>query len=94
MDASQLPKLDRFSLHVTVYFKPEDVPKFWEAFKPCFEAIAPEKECLYFEVFEDPAEPGKISWVENWDCSTDWWINVCLFPFPIVDHLCWNWMGS
>ncbi|KAK3057059.1 hypothetical protein LTR09_002097 [Extremus antarcticus] len=65
--AASILDLDRFSLQLTVWFKPSDLPKFWSAFKPIFDVVAAEPELLYFEVFEDPAEPGKISWIENWD---------------------------
>ena len=76
MDPSQLPKLDRFSMHVTVYFKPEDLPTFWSTFKPVFDACKTEKELLYFEVFEDPTEPGKMTWIENWEGSPQWFFGV------------------
>lgn len=72
----QLPDLPSFSLQVTVYFKPEDVPKFYEAMKPVFEKVTAEPECLYFEMFEDPSEPGKISWIENWAKSPHWVLTV------------------
>lgn len=55
----QLPDLDRFSLHVTVYIDPSNVPKFYEAFKTAFDAVRGEEVLLYFEVYEDPTEPGQ-----------------------------------
>ena len=74
--AAQLPDLDRFSLQVTVYFKPEDVPKFFEHFKSIFEKVTAEPDCVYFEIFQDPEDPGKISWIENWDKSPAWMMEV------------------
>ncbi|KAK3709345.1 hypothetical protein LTR37_010906 [Vermiconidia calcicola] len=70
--ALQLPDLDRFSLHVTIYLKAEDVPTFFEAFRPAFDAVSAEPECVYFELFQDPADPGTISWIENWERSPEW----------------------
>jgi quinol monooxygenase YgiN len=55
-----------FSVHVTITIAPENVPKFFEAFRPVFDIVSAEPECTYFEVFQDPKEPGVISWVENW----------------------------
>lgn len=74
--ATQLPDLDRFSLQVTVYFKQEDVPKFFEHFRPIFEKVSAEPECVYFELFQDTEDPGKISWIENWDKSPSWFLTV------------------
>ncbi|KAI1186932.1 hypothetical protein F5B17DRAFT_401643 [Nemania serpens] len=62
------------SLHVTVYVAPENVVPFFAAFKPVFEKVIAEPECLYFEVYQDPDEPGTVSWVENWSKSVDWFL--------------------
>lgn len=74
--ATQLPGLDRFSLQVTIYIQPENVAKFFQEFKPIFEKVWAEPECVYFEVFQDAADPGKISWIENWDKSPEWFMKV------------------
>lgn len=76
MDATALPKLDTFSHHTTVYIDPSKVDTFWETFKPVFEKTAATPECLYLEAFENPAEPGKITWVANWAASPEWVITV------------------
>ena len=54
-----------FSQHTTIYVDPIQVDTFWQKFKPVFEHIATAPGCLYVEVFEDPAIPGKITWVSN-----------------------------
>lgn len=54
------------SLHVTVYVDPSNVEKFLEHFKPAFEAVIAEPKCTFFDVYQDPEEPGALSWVENW----------------------------
>lgn len=61
------------SLQVTIWLSPENVPKFFEALLPVYEKVIAEPECTFFEYYEDPAEPGKISWVENW-----WAVNLNL----------------
>lgn len=54
------------SLQVTVHISPENVPKFFEAFKPLYETVIAEPDCTFFELYQDPEDPGTISWVENW----------------------------
>ncbi|KAK8877445.1 hypothetical protein PGQ11_002391 [Apiospora arundinis] len=61
-----------FSLHVTVHIAPENVPKFLEAFKVVFDLTTQAPECAYFEVYQSPEDPGTLSWVENWNASTEW----------------------
>lgn len=57
---------ESISLQVTVWISPENVPKFFEALRPVYEKVIAEPECTFFEYYEDPEEPGRISWVENW----------------------------
>ncbi|KAI0452918.1 hypothetical protein F5B21DRAFT_505826 [Xylaria acuta] len=60
------------SLHVTVYIAPENIGRFFDAFKPVFDKVTAEPECLFFEVYQDPQEPSKLSWVEDWSKSPEW----------------------
>jgi hypothetical protein len=62
----KMPFASGWSLHVTVYIAPENVDSFLAAFKPVFDKVVAEPECLFFEMYLSPQEPGKISWVENW----------------------------
>ncbi|KAI1169681.1 hypothetical protein F4777DRAFT_596405 [Nemania sp. FL0916] len=62
------------SLHVTVVIAPENVDRFFQAFKPVFDKVTAEPECLFFEVYQDPQSPGIISWVEDWSKSPDWFL--------------------
>ncbi|KAI0472749.1 hypothetical protein GGR56DRAFT_676815 [Xylariaceae sp. FL0804] len=62
------------SLHVTVHVAPADVERFLDAFKAVFDLVVDEPECLFFEVYRSPDEPGRISWVENWSKSTQWFL--------------------
>ena len=55
-----------FSLHITIYISPDDLPKFWEAFQPVYDKVIAEPECTFFEVYQSPEDPGTLSWVENW----------------------------
>jgi quinol monooxygenase YgiN len=54
------------SLHVTIYIDPSNVEKFFEHMKPVYDAVVAEPECRFFEIYQDPKEPGTLSWVENW----------------------------
>lgn len=63
---SSLPDLEGFSLHATVHIAPENVAKFFDACKPVFYLVSAEPECLYFEIYQDPASLGTITWIENW----------------------------
>ncbi|KAI1133395.1 hypothetical protein F5Y10DRAFT_87410 [Nemania abortiva] len=70
----KMPGATGWSLHVTVYIAPENVDRFMAAFKPVFDKVVAEPECLFFEMYQSPQEPGKISWVENWSKSPEWFL--------------------
>jgi hypothetical protein len=58
------------SLQVTVTIAPENVTKFFEHFKPVYDAVIAEPECIFFEVYQSPENPGELRWVENWyECA-------------------------
>ncbi|KAJ5682846.1 hypothetical protein N7462_006011 [Penicillium macrosclerotiorum] len=63
-----------FSLHVTIYIKPSDVPTFFEHFKPVYEKVVAEPECRFFEVYQSLEDPGTLRWVENWGASFEWFM--------------------
>lgn len=73
---TNLPDLPTFSLHVTVHIRPTDVEAFFRTMQPCFEAVTAEPECVYFEIYQDPEDSGKISWVENWNATPEWLMTV------------------
>lgn len=54
------------SAHVKITIAPENIPKFFEAFQTLFEKITAEPECMFFEVYQSPENPGELSFVENW----------------------------
>ena len=92
MTTPSLPKLDRFSIHFTIYLSPSDLPTFYSHFEPAFKSSTTEKECLYMEVFEDPEELGKVTWIENWEGTPEWFLTVRSFfplflPFPLVNRV-------
>lgn len=96
MDLTNPPQLNGFSQHTHVTVEPTKLTDFWEAFGPFFEKTSSASECLYFEVFEDPAAPGKVSWVVNWAASVDAVLKVCLILLPsLADSLInGTWSGT
>jgi hypothetical protein len=64
--SSAMALFQGISLHMTVYIDPANLPTFWKAFKPVYEHVVAEPECTFFEVYQDPENPGTITWVENW----------------------------
>ena len=65
-----------FSLHVTIYIDPSNVEKFFALFKPVYDKVIKEHECLFFEVYQDLQNPGTVRWVENWSKSPQWFMEV------------------
>ncbi|KAE8160224.1 hypothetical protein BDV40DRAFT_302535 [Aspergillus tamarii] len=78
---------ESISLQVTIHLNPEDLPKFWTAMKPAYEAVIAEPECTFFELYQEPDSPGTISWVENWSASKEWLIGVQLKKPYYHDYL-------
>ena len=68
-----------YSLHVKITVAPENVPAFIEALKPAWDAVTSEPECIFFEVYQMDGEPGTFKFVENWNASKDWMVNVSVF---------------
>ncbi|OIW26661.1 hypothetical protein CONLIGDRAFT_707070 [Coniochaeta ligniaria NRRL 30616] len=71
-----VPDSEGCSLHVTIYISPENVPAWFEAFKPVYEAGVAEQECSFFMVYQDPEDPGKLSWVQHWEEELAWWLST------------------
>ncbi|KAL1612776.1 hypothetical protein SLS60_001005 [Paraconiothyrium brasiliense] len=66
----------RISLHVTFHIDPSKISAFFTALKPAYDAVTAEPECVFFEVYQSPDTPGKIKFVENWNASVEWLMNV------------------
>ncbi|KAK4613840.1 hypothetical protein CLAFUW4_09231 [Fulvia fulva] len=54
----------QLTLFVTLKIKPSLIEEFKAAHRPVWAACAKEPECLFFDVFQDPAEPDKFRFVE------------------------------
>lgn len=60
------------TLFVTFQIKPDRVEEWKAAHRPVWAACASEPECLLFDVFHDPAQPGIFRLVEVWNESREW----------------------
>lgn len=69
------PSFHGISLHVSVTIGP-NIDKFLAAFKECFDKVTAEPECTFFEVYQDPDQPGRFKWVENWSRDKEWFMTV------------------
>lgn len=61
---------------VQVTVAPESVPKFLQAFQEIVQKCISEPECDRFEVLADSDQEGLFHWVETWNASKDWLMNV------------------
>jgi quinol monooxygenase YgiN len=64
----------RLFLHISFHISPADIPAFLDALRPCWQAFVNEPECLYFDVTQDPQNPGHLRFVEGWDASREWFL--------------------
>jgi quinol monooxygenase YgiN len=71
--------LETSSLHVDIWVDPTKLTLFLAEFQKVFDLVTAEPECSFFEVFQDPDEPGHLRWVENWNAPTTWLAGVSRF---------------
>jgi quinol monooxygenase YgiN len=67
-----MPESKQLTLFVTFYVKPDLIEDFKAAHRPAWAAVAAEPECLLFDVFQDPEQPGRFRFVEVWNASREW----------------------
>ncbi|KAJ9608017.1 hypothetical protein H2200_007005 [Cladophialophora chaetospira] len=60
------------TFHVTYKIDPDNVNKFIEALRPAWEATCNIPECIYFDVFHFPSEPGTFRITEVWNRDMKW----------------------
>ena len=66
-----------YSVHLTLYIDPDQLPTFFSALKPLNEAVCAEPECIFIEIYQSPDKPGVFKVVENWNATTEWMMGVC-----------------
>ena len=67
-----------FILTVKVWIPVEKHAEFWKLWKPAYDAVVAEPELRFFVVSKNPQDPELITWVEGWNATTDWLLNVQL----------------
>ena len=50
-----------FILTVKVWISPSDLSEFFTLFRPVYDAVVAEPECLYFVLGQNPQVPGEVS---------------------------------
>lgn len=79
----------QLTLFVDFFIDPNRIEEFKEAHRPVWAACAKEPECLLFDVFQDPAEPGRFRFVEVWSKDREYgMINVVSY-FRNADGFRW-----
>ena len=66
----------QLTLFVTLHIKPYLIDDFKAAHRPVWAACAAEPECLLFDVFQDPAQPGRFRFVEVWSKDRKWFEEI------------------
>jgi quinol monooxygenase YgiN len=59
-------------LLVTVRIDQSNIDPFLTALRPCWEACSRETECIYFDIFHSPTEPGLFRFIEIWTKDEKW----------------------
>ena len=60
------------TIFVDFYIKPDRIEEWKSIHRPIWDAVAHEKECLLFDIFWDPDEPGHFRLVEVWAGDREW----------------------
>jgi quinol monooxygenase YgiN len=55
-----------FHIQVSLFIAPENLEKFFEAFRPIYDKTIAEPECISLDVFQSPDDPGHILLSETW----------------------------
>ena len=74
------------TLFVDFYVQPTRIEDWKEAHRPVWTACGSEKECVLFDVFQDPDDVGHFRLVEVWDADREWF-ETHQFKKPYYDTL-------
>jgi len=79
MELNTLQKAEKqLTLFVTFQVASANIEKFKEAHRPVWKACSEEPECLLFDVFQHPDQPGRFRFVEVWSKGREWFEKLCL----------------
>lgn len=51
-------------------------PTVLAALKPAYEGVIAEPENTFFEVFQNPSNPGEFRFIEHWNATAEWFMSV------------------
>jgi len=74
MASTETLKPSQLTLHATIKIDPTNTDKFLTALRPAWAAVINEPECLFFDVFHTPEEPGTFRFVEVWTKDWKWFL--------------------
>jgi quinol monooxygenase YgiN len=70
--STTMPSKKQLTLFVDFYVQVSKIEDWKAAHRPVWVACGNEPECLLFDVFHDPADPGHFRLVEVWDADREW----------------------
>ncbi|KAM3414352.1 hypothetical protein BST61_g10998 [Cercospora zeina] len=62
----------QLTLFITMKIQPDKIEEWKEAHRPVWAAIALEPEQIFFDLFEDPSDPGTFRFIEVWSKDREW----------------------
>jgi quinol monooxygenase YgiN len=62
----------QLTIFITFKIQPDKIEEWKQAHRPVWAACAAEPECLFFDVVQDPTEPGRFRFVETWSKDKEW----------------------
>lgn len=78
----------QLTLFVTFHVDPARIDEWKAAHRPVWAACAAEPRCVLFDVFEDPAKPGRVRLVEVWGHgATREWFETVQLKKPYYEEL-------
>jgi quinol monooxygenase YgiN len=70
------PAKPQLTLFVDFFIQPHLIDQWKQGHRPVWAACAHEPNCLLFDVFSDPDDPGHFTLVEVWSATKQWFLEV------------------
>lgn len=66
------PPHKQLTVFAHFHIDPSRIEEFKEAHRPVWAACGREPECILFDVFQKPSQPGRFTFVEVWNADREW----------------------
>ena len=66
---------------VEIQVAPENAKVFLDGLRISYDGVASEKECIFYDLFEEVEQPGLFHIVEVWTKDKEWFEKVSPFLF-------------